>query len=179
MFVYIRCSIYESIFPDIKSGTASNLPSLNFIKKIIDLFGRKSGNLPSETNTQAVNDIQISTPEDEIVGLWENDLDDGSGLHAIWGWSYKFNKDGTGVYYSWSQSKPDDEIPFRWERVSANTIKAKYPDDETWDMIEYTLQIVPAPYAGSLMKLTDNSYTKGEMSREGFWSGYGAVFRHL
>jgi len=152
---------------------------LNFIKKIKDLFGRNSGNQPSETNSRANNDIQNSLPEDEIVGVWKNGLDDGNGLHAITGWSYKFNKDGTGVYYSWSESKPDDEIPFMWERVSANTIKARYPDDESWDIIEYTTQIVPAPHAGSLIKLTDNNYTKGEMSRDGFWSGYGAVFRPL
>ena len=36
--------------------------------------------------------------DDILIGIWENDLDDLSGLHAIWGWAYEFFKDGFGGY---------------------------------------------------------------------------------
>lgn len=115
--------------------------------------------------------------KDELIGVWENGLDDGSGFHAIWGWSYTFNEDGTGIYFYWNVSKLENEIPFKWERVSANTIKVRFPDDAEWYTIEYTLQTVPAPYAGSLIKLTDNNYKPDELSQVGFWRSFGAIFK--
>lgn len=117
--------------------------------------------------------------KDELIGLWKNDLDNGSGFHAIWGWSYTFNEDGTGMHFYWNVSKLENEIPFVWERVSANTIKARFLDDDEWYTIEYTLQIVPAPDTGSLIKLTDNNYKPDELSQVGFWGSFGAIFKPL
>lgn len=120
-----------------------------------------------------------SANKDELIGIWKNALDDGSGFHAIWGWSYTFNEDGTGVHFYWNVSKLENEIHFIWERVSANTIKAKFEVDDEWYTIEYTIQIVPAPDAGSLLKLTDNNYKPDELSQVGFWRSFGAIFKPL
>lgn len=91
---------------------------------------------------------------DEITGTWENDLDDGSGLHGIWGWAYEFKADGSGIYYSWSKQQLENQSKFTWERLGDNVIRMKDTDDYQWSIIEYTITIVPAPYSGSLRKLT-------------------------
>lgn len=117
--------------------------------------------------------------KDELVGLWENDLDDGSGLHAIWGWSFRFNENGSGTYYYWSNQKLHSETAFSWVRINQNSIKAKYDDDETWTIIEYSLQIIDAPYSGKLTKLTDNNYVPTDLGKEGFWDCFGAVFKPM
>ena len=117
--------------------------------------------------------------KDELVGLWENDLDDGSGLHAIWGWSFRFNENGSGTYYYWTGQKLHSETTFSWIRINQNSIKAKYDDDETWTIIEYSLQIIDAPYSGKLTKLTDNNYVPTDLGKEGFWDSFGAVFKPM
>ncbi len=117
--------------------------------------------------------------EDELIGVWENDLDDGSGLHAIWGWSFKFNADGTGTYSFWSGRKLENEIPFSWSRIGQNSIRAKYLEDEEWYKIEYSIVTVNAPYSGKLLKLTDNNYKPDELSKEGFWDCFGAIYKPL
>ena len=119
---------------------------------------------------------QNEVETDELVGLWENDLDDGSGLHAIWGWSFRFEENGLGTYCHWSGQKLDSEITFCWIRVNENSIKAKYEEDETWTIIKYSLQIIDAPYSGKLIKLTDNNYVSTDLGKEGFWDCFGAVF---
>jgi hypothetical protein len=119
------------------------------------------------------------TSKDEMIGLWENDLDDGSGLHAIWGWSFLFNEDGSGTYYYWSEQKLQWETPFSWRRIQPGIIQAKYEDDEDWTTIEYSLAIVNAPYSGKLLKLTDNNYVPGDLSDVGFWNSYGALFKEI
>lgn len=121
--------------------------------------------------------FKIPQEGDELIGLWENDLDDGSGLHAIWGWSFRFNEDGTGTYYYWSEQKLQSEVPFFWERLSPTSIKARYADDEDWAIIDYTIKIVDAPYLAKLFKLTDNNYEPSEYSSEGFWDCFGAIFK--
>ena len=40
-----------------------------------------------------------NTEEDELIGCWENE-DDGSGLHAMWGYGIRFSVAGQGVSYS-------------------------------------------------------------------------------
>ena len=117
--------------------------------------------------------------KDELIGLWENDLDDGSGLHAIWGWSFQFNEDGSGTYYYWSEQKLDSEIPFSWSRINQNSITAKYEDDEDWVTIEYSLKIINAPYSGKLIQLTDNNYVPTDLSEKGFWDCFGAIFKSI
>jgi hypothetical protein len=137
---------------------------LAFIKKIFSsLFINKS---PA-----------IVKQKDELIGLWENDLDDGSGLHAIWGWSFRFNEDGSGTYYYWSEQKLQSEIAFSWYRINEHSIKAKYADGEEWRLIEYSLKIVAAPYSGKLMQLTDNNYVPTDLSEVGFWDCFGAIFK--
>ncbi|MFI5131712.1 MAG: hypothetical protein ACHQFX_17040 [Chitinophagales bacterium] len=122
---------------------------------------------------------KISAEKDELIGLWENDLDDGSGLHAIWGWSFRFNEDGSGIYSFWSEQKLQSETQFFWSRISLSSIKAKYPDDEDWTIIEYTTKIIDAPYSGKLVKLTDNNYTPTDLSKDGFWDCFGAIFKSV
>jgi hypothetical protein len=138
---------------------------LNFLRKIF---------LSVSTNRSAQRN---SGEKDELIGLWENDLDDGSGLHAIWGWSFRFNEDGSGTSYYWSEQKLQSENQFLWSRISPSSIKAKYSDDEEWIIIEYTIKIVDAPYSGKLIKLTDNNYTPTDFSQDGFWGRFGAIFK--
>lgn len=116
---------------------------------------------------------------DELIGLWENGLDDGSGLHAIWGWSFRFNEDGSGMYYGWKNQKIDDETPFSWSRMNSSAIKVKYEDDEEWTIIEYSLKIVDGPYSRKLIKLTDNNHVKTDLCEESFWGYFGAIYRVL
>jgi len=138
---------------------------LNFFRKIF---------APVRTNRTT---SKIKEEKDELIGLWENDLDDGSGLHAIWGWSFRFNEDGSGTYSYWSEQKLHSQTPFSWSRKNSNSIKVKYLDDEDWTIIEYTVKIVDGPYSGKLKKLTDNNYTPTDLSQEGFWDSFGAIFK--
>ena len=119
----------------------------------------------------------FSEKGDELIGLWENGLDDGSGLHAIWGWSFRFDKDGSGTYYYWSEQTLQYETPFSWSRINQNSINAKYSHDEDWTIIEYTIAIIDAPYSGKLLQLTDNNYTPTDLSEIGFWNSFGAIFK--
>ncbi|WPQ63464.1 hypothetical protein SIO70_01120 [Chitinophaga sancti] len=91
---------------------------------------------------------------DEILGTWENDLDDGSGLHGIWGWAYEFKADGSGTYYSWDKQTLTHQDKFSWERIGDKAIRKKDTDDYQWETIEYSITIVSAPYSGRLRKLT-------------------------
>lgn len=120
---------------------------------------------------------QIFNKKDEVVGIWENDLDDGSGLHAIWGWSFHFKEDGTGIHYSWDESKLTSEILFVWQRISSSTILAKYNDADELDKIEYTIIKVNGPYSSKLLKLTDKNYKPNDFCSEGFWGCCGAIFK--
>lgn len=117
--------------------------------------------------------------KDEIVGQWENDLDDGSGLHAIWGYAYVFNEDGTGRSYMWEngQVNDDDTYTYFWKRLGPNTIEVKLDEEDEGQVLEYTIAIVNA-YGGQLYKLTDSRYVPDDFHSEGFWNGYGPVFKH-
>ncbi len=39
--------------------------------------------------------------QDELLGFWENDAEDGSGLHAIWGYGIEFFENGEGVSHNY------------------------------------------------------------------------------
>jgi hypothetical protein len=138
---------------------------MEFFRKIMSLVN--TNKLPSN----------FSEKNDELIGLWGNGLDDGSGLHAIWGWSFRFDKDGSGTYYYWSEQKLQYETPFFWSRINPSSIKAKYSDDEDWTIIEYTIKIIDAPYSGKLLQVTDNNYTPTDLSEVGFWNCFGAIFK--
>ena len=120
------------------------------------------------------------TPKDEIVGQWENDLDDGSGLHAIWGYAYVFNEDGTAKSYMWEQGKINNEhtYTFSWKRLGPNTIEVKLDEEDEGEVLEYNITTVNAPYSGKLYKLTDSSYVPDQYNSEGFWNGFGPVFKY-
>ncbi len=133
---------------------------------MFNFFNRKTQNTPP-------------LQKDEIVRLWENDLDDGSGLHAIWGYAYKFNDDNTGIYYTWSEQKLDGEMQFKWRRTGDKSIQAKFDDEDDWDLLEYTLTIVDGPYGSRLLKLTDNNESATDLSIYNFWHGFAPVFVHL
>jgi hypothetical protein len=121
----------------------------------------------------------VSLPEDEIVGEWENGLNDGSGLHAFWGYAYIFNEDGTGKSYMWEQGKVNDEYTytFFWKRLGPNTIEVKTEEDDEGEILDYNITTVGAPYGGSLYKLTTSNYVPNEFCNEGFWNVYGPVFK--
>ncbi len=138
---------------------------MKFLKKIFPIFNTKK---------QTSN---ISEEKDELIGVWENDLDDGSGLHYIWGWSFQFNEDSTGNYTYWNEQKIENEIKFSWCRIDQHSVKVKYEDADNWTIIEYSLQVVDAPYAGKLMKLTDKNYVSTDLAKEGFWGCVGAIFK--
>lgn len=138
---------------------------MNFLKKIFSLFNKSR------------HSERSSAIQDELTGLWENDLDDGSGLHAIWGWTFRFNEDGKGMHYYWSNSKTESETPFNWQQSDPETIFAKYHDEKEWTTISYTIQTINAPYSGKLLKLTDNNYKSGDLGKEGFWDCFGAIFK--
>jgi len=124
----------------------------------------------------------ILSPEnlnDRFIGRWENDLDDSSGLHGIWGWAYEFNNDGTGSYYYWSSEDENQNFVFSWERINGNTIKVKHEADQEWTTIEYNISMCDGPYGGKLMKLIDINYIPSDFSKEGFWSSYSALFRQI
>ena len=140
---------------------------MKFLNKIFQSFNRSKS--ASKNSSKA----------DELVGLWENDLDDGSGLHAIWGWSYQFNENGSGTYYYWDAQALQDEIEFSWSRLSPTCIKMKFSASERWTVIEYTIKIVDAPYSGKLRKLTDNNYVPNDFSSEGFGKAPGAIFKAI
>lgn len=116
---------------------------------------------------------------DEIVGEWENDLDDGSGLHAIWGFAYVFNEDGTGKSYMWEQSKVNDEhtYTYLWKRLGPNTIEVKLEYEDEGEVLEYNITAVNGPYGSKLYKLTTNNYIADQYNSEGFWDGFGPVFK--
>jgi len=140
---------------------------LNFIQKIADYLNNyKKNGKPLKGS-------------DEILGLWENDLDDGSGLHGIWGWSFRFNQDGLGIYSYWSDSKLEKTISFDWIRLHQRSIKTKYTNEVEWSKIDYTIKIIDAPYQGKLLKLTDNNYKSNDYSKDGFWGFSGAIFKSI
>jgi len=140
---------------------------LNLISKIFPF-------LHKSTSAREAADVN-----DELIGLWENDLDDGSGLHAIWGWSYRFNEDGSGVYYYWEDQELQYEIGFSWSRLTPTSIKAKFSNREDWTVIDYTIKTIDAPYSGKLLKLTDNNFVPNDYSAEGFWDNWGAIFKSI
>lgn len=125
------------------------------------------------------NTSPVSTPTDEIVGEWENGLNDGSGLHGIWGYAYVFKEDGTGESYMWIQGKVDDEYTdtFFWKRLGPNTIEVKLEKDGEAEILEYTITTVGAPYGGTLYKLTTNSSVPDQYNSEGFWNDNVPVFK--
>jgi hypothetical protein len=138
---------------------------------MFNLFKRRSR--IKQPAIKAVNTVDV------LVGLWENELDDSSGLHAIWGWSFRFEEDGTGMYHYWTESELTYQIPFSWTRHNQNTIMTKYRDDVNWSAIEYTLQIVDGPYDSKLLKLTDSNYIPNDLGNEGFWNCFGAIFKNV
>ena len=118
--------------------------------------------------------------QDEIVGEWENDLDDSSGLHAMWGLAYVFNADGTGKSYMWEHGKVNDEYTYTylWKRLGPNTIEIKLDEEDEGDVLEYTITTVNGPYGSELYKLTDSSYVADQYESEGFWNASGPLFKN-
>ena len=78
---------------------------------------------------------------DELLGFWENDLDDGSGLHAIWGYGIEFLPGGEGISHSWGSDvkKEDREQKIYWKRNGEKNISLKFLEDGDWDNIEYEM----------------------------------------
>ena len=79
--------------------------------------------------------------QDELVGFWENDLYDGSGLHALWGYGIEFSEDGNGFNINWGHDiKPEDrKQPIHWKRKGAKIIAIKLEGEEDWDEVEYEI----------------------------------------
>lgn len=119
----------------------------------------------------------VKNTSDELTGRWDNDLDDSSGLHAIWGWAYEFKNDGTGIYLSWDSENKNQQSGFLWKRITDNTIHTKFESEDIWTIIEYSISDITGPYNTRLFKLTDNNYTATDFSKEGFWNSFGALFK--
>lgn len=79
------------------------------------------------------------TENDELLGFWENDLDDSSGLHAIWGHGTEFLPNGQGYDISWGGGKPREEDTFFWQRTGNAQIIIRYGDDDEWETIDYEI----------------------------------------
>ncbi|MBX7227155.1 MAG: hypothetical protein K1X55_14060 [Chitinophagales bacterium] len=139
---------------------------MSFLKKILTLF-------QTETPNSNLKD------KDELLGIWENDLDDGSGLHAIWGWSFRFMDDGTGMHYYWVEGELQYNMTFNWLRINESTIKIKFKDETEWSIINYSLEKIDGPYNTKLLRLTDSNYVPCSPSEIGFWNFHGALFRHV
>jgi hypothetical protein len=101
---------------------------------------------------------------DELLGFWENDADDGSGLHAMWGYGIEFAQDGRGFYHYWgSEVDPSDsKTPINWRRNSAASIMIKLESEDAWNTLEYEITDFIGAYNSKHLKLTE----KGKSS---FW----------
>lgn len=65
---------------------------------------------------------------DELIGFWENDLDDHSGLHTmIWGYGVEFLENNIGYIRNWGagQHFEKDKVIFYWNRLDEKTIIIK------------------------------------------------------
>jgi hypothetical protein len=108
--------------------------------------------------------------QDPLLGFWENDADDGSGLHAIWGYGLEFYADGTGVELNWGHDVKEEnkKLPFRWKRTGPQTVAIQQDPEDEWEEIEYEI----TPYALSYLQLT----AKGQ---EGFWTAPEPICKRI
>lgn len=77
--------------------------------------------------------------QDELIGFWENDLDDNSGLHNAFGYGIVFLTGGEGIDANWGAGQPYQEDKIVWRRVGPNTIMIKFEQDKEEDTIEYEI----------------------------------------
>lgn len=107
---------------------------------------------------------------DKLIGLWTKE-DDGSGLLAIFGWSYEFRHDGTGVYHFWEGSNKDNHcFEFEWKRINENTVMVKRSDSINWNTLCYQLEDVSGAYNSKATKLT-------EIGKKDFWNSTEPLFK--
>jgi hypothetical protein len=129
---------------------------ISFIKQ---LFGRKVN-----ASSKAI--------QDELLGFWENDADDGSGLHAIWGYGIEFLEDGKGFSHYWgSEVEPSDrKTPISWKRDSATNIMIKLDTGDDWRALEYEITDFIGAYNSKHFKLT-------EKGKNGFWNAPEPLYK--
>jgi hypothetical protein len=110
--------------------------------------------------------------QDELIGCWENE-DDGSGLHAMWGFGIKFSAEGEGVNYTWANGlAPEDrEQLIIWKRNSEQSISIKFVEDEEWSAIEYEISDFAGGYGAKYHKLT-------EKGKETFWCSPEPLYKY-
>lgn len=116
-------------------------------------------------------------PEDELAGSWEHGLADTDGKGALWGWSFLFQANGTGIYRFWSEARLQDETLFLWERIGENLIKAKYAEEEGWYVIRYSIAMAERPGGGNVWKLTNESYRAEKAGENGFWTDIEVLYK--
>ena len=106
---------------------------------------------------------------DELLGVWLNNADDGSGMHMIWGYGMEFKKGEQGRLFSWGMGENSDEESeeaFEWRRITEHTIQIKTVDKEKWDEIDYEITnfigAYNAPYFKIVIKGTNEFWQSHE-----------------
>jgi hypothetical protein len=109
---------------------------------------------------------------DELIGFWENDADDGSGLHAIWGYGIEFLEKGKGFNHNWgSDIRPEDrKQEILWTRNSEKNISIKFPEEDVWTAIEYEISDFIGAYNSKYYKLVEEGKDK-------FWCAPNPIYK--
>jgi hypothetical protein len=126
-----------------------------YMAAILLIFSRyfsKPTHRKSLQKTDTIPDLQPEV-EDELIGTWHNNAEDGSGLNAIWGYGIEFRKDGTGSYYGWGM-EDNNEVSFEWMRTGTASIEIKTYDESTWQTANYSISDFIGAYNGKYKKLT-------------------------
>jgi hypothetical protein len=110
--------------------------------------------------------------QDELLGFWENDADDGSGLHAIWGYGIEFLEDGKGFNHNWGSEVDlsDRRIPINWKRNNSTIIMIKFEAEEAWRTLEYEITDFIGAYNSKHFKLA-------EKGKNGFWTAPEPLYK--
>lgn len=107
---------------------------------------------------------------DNLIGLWTKE-DDGSGLLAIFGWSFNFKMDKTGEYKYWESNLNESlGFDFLWERLNENSIKIKAITNDKWTTLNYEIIEEKGTYNSRQFKLK-------EINKNEFWNSPEPIYR--
>ena len=87
---------------------------------------------------------------DELVGRWDNNVDDLSGFRTmVWGHRFEFDANGMGRRISWG-GPGDRTLEFEWTRMDSKCICVWMQDEEVqdlWEYFHYQLSPHQGPYS--------------------------------
>ncbi|WP_153797384.1 hypothetical protein [Foetidibacter luteolus] len=146
---------------------------LRFVKQIFVVKSNTFKNNTSKSKKSSIVKDEIKESKDELLGFWENGADDGSGLHAIWGYGVEFLPEGKGFTHHWGGDVPEDEkrIEILWKRNNAKSVSCKYEDGEEWETVEYEITDFIGAYDSPCHKIV-------EKGKNEFWSSPEPLYRH-